>query len=135
MPIFSDSEHFYKVLVPFFNKLKDDPDMGPKVLASGLVIQFVYRDPDATITIDCPNNLIVAGQTELKADVEMSMTSETAHKFWLGKVNLIMALTKRDIVAKGPVAKILKLLPIIKNSYAMYKDYLKSIGMESAIDV
>ena len=135
MAIFNDSEHFYKVLVPFFNKLKDDPYMGPKVLASGLVIQFIYTNPDATLTIDCPNNLIIAGATELKPDVEMSMTAEVAHKFWLGKVNLVMALTKRDIVAKGPVAKILKLLPIIKNSYAMYKDYLIEIGMQSATEI
>lgn len=135
MPTFTDTEHLYKVLVPFFNRLKDDPEIGPKVIASGLVIQFQYREPEGIITIDCPNNLIIQGQTETKADVEMGMTSDTAHKFWLGKVNLVMALTKRDITAKGPVAKILKLLPIIKGSYDMYKAYLAEIGMAEAAEV
>jgi len=133
MPVFTDSDNFYSIMTPFFNKLKDDPNMGPKVLASGLIIQFVYTDPDAILTIDCPNNLIIAGPTELTATVTMSMTAKTAHRFWLGKVNLMVALTKREMVAKGPVAAIMKLLPIIKDSYAMYQQYLKDIGLEDKI--
>jgi hypothetical protein len=120
-------------MTPFFNKLKDDPNMGPKVLASGLIIQFVYSDPDAVLTIDYPNNLIIAGPTDLAPTVTMSMTAKTAHRFWLGKVNLMVALTKREMVAKGPVAAIMKLLPIIKDSYAMYQQYLKDIGLEDKI--
>ena len=49
MPVFNDSEDLYNVLTPFFNKLKDDPEIGPKVMASGLVIQFRYRNPDAVM--------------------------------------------------------------------------------------
>ena len=136
MAIFKDTEHFYSVLVPFFHRLKDHPEMGPKVLASGLIIKFEYREPDAVIMIHCPNSEIIQGDREdIKQDVTMSMTAETAHKFWLGNVNLMLAITKRQIVAKGPIAKIMKLLPIIKNSYDMYKDYLREIGMEDAIDV
>ncbi len=133
MPVFTDTENFYQVMIPFFNKLKDDPNMGPKVLASGLIIQFVYTNPDAIITIDCPNNLIIQGPTELTPTVTMSMTAQIAHRFWLGKVNLMVALTKREMVAKGPVAAIMKLLPIIKDSYAMYQQYLKDIGLEDKI--
>jgi len=39
----------------------------------------------------------------------------------------------RDIVAKGPIPTIMKLLPIIKNSYAMYEEYLKEIGKADKI--
>ena len=130
--IFRDSEHFCEVLVPFFNKLKDDPEMGPKVLASELIIQFIYREPDAIISIDCPNSAILQGEIEQEPDVTMSMAADTAHRFWLGNVNLVVAMTRREIVAKGPISKIMKLLPIIKNSYAMYREHLKDIGMEIA---
>lgn len=134
--VFKNQEHFYSVLVPFFNRLKQDPNIGPKVLATGLVIKFVYHKPDAVIAIDCPGDRVVQGEDEsLEADVTMTMDAEVAHKFWLGKINLMVALTKRQITAKGPVAKIMKLLPIIKDSYAMYAAHLKEIGMEHAIDV
>lgn len=133
MPYFKDVEHLYQILGDFFSKLKDDPEIGPKVIASGLIIQFQYKNPDAIITIHCPNNEIIIGPTEIKPDVEMSMEADTAHKFWLGKINLMIALTKGEIKAKGPIPKIMKLLPIIKGAYAMYKVYLGEKGLQEMI--
>ena len=133
MPVFNDEQHLYEILEPFFNKLKDDPEIGPKIAKSGLIIQFQYRNPDSVITIDTPNLVVIAGETELTPTVEMSMEAITAHRFWLGKVSLMVALTKREITAKGPIASIMKLLPIIKGAYAMYNEYLKEIGLEDKI--
>jgi hypothetical protein len=53
------------------------------------------------------------------------MKADVAHKFWFGKVNLVAALARRQMIAKGPVPKILKLLPAIKPSYAIYPKYLE----------
>jgi hypothetical protein len=58
----------------------------------------------------------------------MSMAADTAHKFWFGKVNLTIALTRKEIVAKGPIPKVLKLLPAIKPAYTMYPKYLDENG-------
>jgi len=133
--IFKDSDHFYNVLLPFFDRIKADPVMWPKIKNSGLTVQFRYSDPDAVITIDCPKEEIIRGEIEgMTPVVVMSMKADTAHKFWLGKLSLMVALTKRDIIAKGPIASIMKLLPVIKDSFPMYNDYLREIGMESAID-
>jgi hypothetical protein len=133
--VFNDTDHLYAVLVPFFNKLKDHEEIGPKILGSGLVIQFRYSEPDAVITIDCPQKLVIAGDDEaIKPIVTMTMKANTAHKFWLGKLSLMIALAKREIIAKGPIASTMKLLPIIKGAYSMYDGYLKEIGMEQLID-
>ena len=40
------------------------------------------------------------------------MDADTAHRFWLGKVNVTVALARGQMKAKGPVAKILKLVPL-----------------------
>jgi putative sterol carrier protein len=133
MPYFQDENQLYDVLVPFFNKLKDDEEIGPKVLASGLVIRFNYQEPNASITVDCPNSKVIPGEKELKADVEMDMLADVAHNFWHGKVNLMAALVKGDIKAKGPIPKIMKLIPVIKGAYSMYKEYLKEKGYENLI--
>jgi len=58
----------------------------------------------------------------------MTMSSDIAHKFWFGRVNLMAALTRKQMVAKGPVPKVLKLLPAIKPSYEMYPKYLVENG-------
>jgi len=54
----------------------------------------------------------------------MEINADVAHGFWLGKVNLMVAITKGDIKVKGPIPRIIKLLPI-KNVYALYKKLLK----------
>lgn len=130
MAIFKDSQELIQVLSGFFRLLADDPQVGPKLMQSKLKLQFNYREPDASLFIDLSGNdiQITANPQGLTPDVEMSMKAETAHKFWQGKVNLVMALTRREITAKGPIPKILKLLPIIKPAYALYPSYLVKIN-------
>ncbi len=130
MPYFTDSQKLENVLVGFFNLLAKDETIGPKLMASDLIIQFNYTDPDLFITIDCSGDVvdIKANDGSKKPIVSMKMKADTAHKFWFGKVNLLMALTRREITAKGPIPKILKLLPVIKPAYALYPNYLKENG-------
>lgn len=131
MPTFQSADQLKQVLGGFFELLAVDPNVGPKLLNSKLIIKFTYREPDASITIDLTGDKAVFtfDDAEKKAMVEMSMKADTAHKFWLGKVNLIIALARREITAKGPVPKILKLLPIIKPAYKLYPDYIKDKGL------
>jgi len=32
----------------------NNPEIGPKVLASGLIIKFIYHNPEAVIIVHCP---------------------------------------------------------------------------------
>ncbi len=130
MAVFESGKKFEEVLGGFFNLLGDTPLVADKLLKSDLIIRFNYTDPDCVLVIDCSGDKIDVrpGDTETKAIVEMKMKTDIAHKFWYGKVNLTMALARRQMVAKGPVPKILKLLPAIKPSYAMYPKYLDENG-------
>ncbi len=130
MSVFESREIFKEVIVGFFNLLGDTPLVADKLMASKLVIRFIYSDPDLAVVVDCSGDAVDVrpDDTDTKALVELSMKADIAHKFWFGKVNLTMALTRRQMVAKGPVPKILKLLPAIKPSYAMYPKYLDENG-------
>ena len=130
MGLFESSEKYEEMLGGFFNQLFDTPVIADKLLASNLIIRFTYSDPDVVLLIDCSGDKLELrpGDTDTKATVDMSMSADVAHKFWFGKVNLMAALTRKQMVAKGPVPKILKLLPAIKPSYAMYPKYLDDNG-------
>ena len=130
MGVFESYEKFKEVIVGFFNLLGDTPLVADKLMASKMVIRFIYSDPDLAVVVDCSGDAVDVrpDDTDTKALVEMSMKADIAHKFWFGKVNLTMALTRRQMVAKGPIPKILKLLPAIKPSYAMYPKYLDENG-------
>ena len=130
MGLFKDSETFEKMLGGFFKLMADTPEIADKLLASNLIIRFRYSDPDVVIVVDCSGDRmdVRPGDTETKEIVDMSMSADIAHKFWFGKVNLMAALTRKQMIAKGPIPKILKLLPAIKPSYAMYPKYLEENG-------
>jgi hypothetical protein len=130
MGLFESSEKFEEMLGGFFKQLFETPVIADKLLASKMIIRFTYSDPEVVLLIDCSGDKLELrpGDADTKATVDMSMSADIAHKFWFGKVNLMAALTRKQMVAKGPVPKILKLLPAIKPSYAMYPKYLDDNG-------
>lgn len=136
MSVFKNSKQFYATVGELMERAKKDPNIGPKIAKSGIVIQFRYSDPEAVQTIDArgkptqPGAFIdvINGVTDLKPDVVMSMKADVSHAFWHGKVNLIAALAKKQIVAQGPIPKILKLLPAVSPMYKMYPALLKEKG-------
>ena len=58
----------------------------------------------------------------------MSMAADTAHRFFLGHVNVTVALARGEIRARGPVAKILKLVPLVKPFFPRYEALLEAQG-------
>jgi hypothetical protein len=132
MAMFKTVEEFEKVIGGFFQLVADTPLIADKLLKSKMVIRFKYTDPDLIVVIDCSGDKAVvrAHDTDTDVIVEMSMSADIAHRFWFGMVNLTKALTRKEMVAKGPIPKVLKLLPAIKPAYAMYPQYLDANGFE-----
>jgi alcohol dehydrogenase len=133
--VFPDSETLYRVLGGFFERLKTDPQIGGPLKDSRLCVQFAFENPAATITIDARGDAVqICRGVEFdgQPEVTMTMSADFAHAFWHGRVNLVSALTRRQVIAKGNVPKTLKLLPILKPAYALYPLYLAEIGMKEA---
>jgi len=140
MPVFKDANHYYQTVGELMNRASRDPDVGPKIGKSNIVIRFVYRNPEAITTINAKDKpepgsfvSVTHGPNDLKADVTMTMDADVAHAFWHGKVNLMAALSKKQIVAEGPIPKILKLLPAVQPLYKQYPALLKELGFEEMI--
>ncbi len=133
--VFPDSETLYRVLGGFFERLKVDPQIGGPLKNARLCVQFAFENPTATMTIDARGEevrIYRGAEFSGEPEVTMRMSADFAHAFWHGQVNLVSALTRRQVVAKGNVPKTLKLLPILKPAYALYPRYLAEIGMKEA---
>ncbi|MDD5448330.1 MAG: SCP2 sterol-binding domain-containing protein, partial [Actinomycetota bacterium] len=139
MAVFKDADQVYELIGGLFERLRGNKEIAEKFASSGLVIRFVYSDPDCEIWLDAstkdPNDVkIVKGPAEgITAEVEMSMKAEVAHQFWLGNLNLMVALTRKQIVAKGPIRKIMQLLPVLKPAYEIYRNMLHERGLDELI--
>ena len=133
--IFKNSEELYEILGAFFNQLKFDEEMGRQIQNSKIIVQWEYSEPEGIVTIDATRDdpdggfyQVILGPTDIKPEIYMTMKADVAHEFWLGKVNLLAALSRRQIVAKGPIPKALKLLPAIKPAYSLYAKFLAERG-------
>jgi hypothetical protein len=141
MSVFKDYDELYVCLGKLYDESKADARIAPKIRDSHLVIQFRYEEPHAIVTIMAaapptqPGAYfdVVWGEISSKPDIEMSMKADVAHQFWHGKVNLMAALARRQIIAKGPIPKILKLLPAVEPMYEMYPRLLHELGRDDLV--
>jgi putative sterol carrier protein len=58
----------------------------------------------------------------MSPDITLIMRADTADKFWRGDYNLTVGLAKGEVKAKGPVNKILKMVPLTKPLFPVYRD-------------
>ncbi len=132
MPVFESKDKLETVIGGLFNALLDDPVVGPKYLKSDIVIKYIISDPNATMYMtpgDGKHGEIIWGSQDIKADVEMTLSADSCHAFWLQHISMPIALAKGLIKTKGPMPKVLKLLPLLKPAFAMYPDHAVSHGL------
>ena len=136
MGVYKTAEELYTYMGKIFQAGFDDPELGDRFRAVGATIRLNYRDPDSKITIDFGQGLVEFGDsTTLEPEVNLFMDADLAHRFWLGKVNVPVAMAKGQIKTKGPVGVVLKITPITKPLYEKYKDILRESGREELLTV
>ena len=131
MPYFKDADEVYRFIGRLFQDLAADDELGPKFRKADTVVQYQYRNPESQITVkmrDGQDSQVDFGETQLEPEVVMAMDADIAHRFWLGKVNVTVALARGQMRAKGPVAKILKLVPLTKPVFPRYRAMLEEAG-------
>jgi len=137
LAVFKDADEVYAYIGKLFEDLTVDEELAPKFRRANTVLQYRYREPESTITvklIEGEDGQVDLGETTLEPEVVMSMEADTAHRFWLGEVNVTVALARGQMKAKGPVAKILKLVPLTKPVFPRYRKMLEDSGREDLLE-
>lgn len=127
MPFFQTERDVYAHIGRLFVEMAQDPALAAQFQRANTVVQYRFGEPEAMITVDLREDRdprVDLGATELEPEVVMSMAADTAHRFFLGDVNVTVALARGQIGATGPVAKILKLVPLVKPFFPRYRRQL-----------
>ena len=131
MALFRDAQDVYDTLGKLFVDLAADEELGPKFRRANTIVRYDYSEPESSITVrlqdDQPGD-VDFGESAMEPEVTMTMAADTAHRFWLGEVNVTVALARGEIKAQGPVAKILALVPLAKPVFPRYKAQLEAQG-------
>lgn len=137
MAYFKDAQEVYDMLGRLFVEIANDDELAPKFRKANTIVRYEYRNPESAITVRLQEGQpgdVDFGESEMEPEVTMSMEADTAHRFWLGKVNVTVALARGQITAKGPVAKILKLVPLAKPIFPRYVAQLQSQGRQDLVE-
>jgi hypothetical protein len=124
MPYFGSAEEVYKYVGGVFRAAAEHDQVGPQLAAADLNLQLYYSNPDSKLTIRFtePKLRVEEDNDDPNADVKLFMPADLADKYWRGEYNVAVGLAKGQVKAKGPVNKILKLVPLTKPLFPMYKD-------------
>jgi hypothetical protein len=130
MAEFNSPQEFREVMDRTFALMRDDDDMGPKLRDADTPQRFEFTDLDLVVNIragaeDEPNLAWEwTDDIDWEPKVRMSMSSETANKYFQGKENVAVAIARRRIKAGGDVKAALAIIPITKPLYARYREMI-----------
>ena len=111
-----------------------DEEIGPRLVATGIVLRFDFTEPEAVVVVDMANQAVHKGEIEGRdASASMAMTCETANAYWQGKVNLPFAMARGKIKVNGQVADLLKIAPMGKKLFPVYVERLKDDGRQDLL--
>jgi hypothetical protein len=132
MAEFNSSSEFREVMDKVFTIMSTDPDMGPKLRDARVPQRFEFPDQDAVVNITYDDgggdqNLRWqwSDDVEWEPQVQMTMDSEVANKYFQGKENVPIAIARRRIKSSGDMKAALKLIPITKPVFAQYRELLE----------
>ena len=125
MAIFETSDQLYSYISELFEEIATLPEAQEALKTLALCVRFHYTMPDCVLTLTAANGEYTISQdvsSDVTPDVELSMTGDVAHKFWTGELNVMGAITTREIGIAGSLGKIMRLTPLIKVAIHHNKD-------------
>jgi hypothetical protein len=130
MSVFKSPQEFREVMDRTFTLMSEDSDMGPRLREADTPQRFEFTDYEMVVNIragtDSEPNLIWEWTDEVPWEpaVRMTMSSETANRYFQGKENVAIAIARRRIKAGGDVKAALAIIPITKPLFAMYREMI-----------
>jgi hypothetical protein len=131
---FKSPEEFREVIDKTFTIMSTDSEMGPKLRDAETPQRFEFPDLDLVVNItyapevEDGNHLrwVWSDDPPWEPEVEMTMDSDIANRYFQGKENVAVALARRRIKSAGNVKKALALIPISKPVFERYRAMIEA---------
>jgi len=131
--MFESDSQFREVMDRTFALMSEDADMGPKLKDANVPQRFEFDDVALVVNMRAARegeegNLHWewSDSVDWEPKVRMTMSSETANKYFQGKENVAMAIARRRIKTGGDVKAALSLIPITKPVYERYREMVQA---------
>jgi hypothetical protein len=130
---FKSADECREVIGRAFELMSRDPVMGPKLRDAEAPQRWAFPDLDLVVNV---TGHLEGGRENLRwewsddvdwqPEVEMTMDSAIANRYFQGKENIAMSVARRRIKTSGNVKKALALVPVTKPVFPLYRAMLES---------
>ncbi len=129
---FKSDDEFKDAMDAVMSLMNDDADMGPKLRDADVPQQFDFDDVELVLNVRATRDGEEGNlhwewgeDADWDSKVRMTMSSETAIKYFQGKENVPIAIARRRIKTGGDVKAALALIPITKPVYAQFRSVVE----------
>ena len=135
MSTFATADEVYATIGTFMQEVTREPDMRPKFVAAQTSFRVTYTDPAAVMTVDCTQDppVVTLGESDTPAEIDLGMSADDGHAFWMGQLNMTVALAKKKVRVAGPMSKMMKLLPAMRPAFPKYRAFIAERGVDSGV--
>ncbi len=124
MGYFKDTNHMYEFLEDLWKYIVFESGIGEKMREYEVSYKYILTEPDGYLYVDS-DTVITGEEANRKAVITMELSGDNVVKFWTKQLSLPVALATRKIKSKGPLPKVLKMLPALKPVYEIFPQYCK----------
>jgi hypothetical protein len=130
---FQNSSEVSRYIGGIFEEAFNDPEIGPRLTATGIVLRFAFSEPDTVLVVDMGGGTVGDGSGQPEPTATMVMKAAVGNAYWQGQVNLPLAMAKNRIAVQGNVAALLKLAPLSKKLIPVYVQALRRDGRDDLL--
>jgi hypothetical protein len=125
---FASPQEFRDVMDRVFRMMSEDPETGPRLRDADVAERFEFVDVELVLNVRAGRagesaNLYWQWSDEVdwSPKVRMTMSSQTANRYFQGRENVLYAIARRRIKTGGDIRAALELIPITKPIYERYR--------------
>ncbi len=134
---FRDPQEFQKVFEHVFVLMNEHPEVGRPLRDAHAPHRFVFKDLGLELNVTAAPDSEerngrylqwVWGPADWKPTITLTMSSETANRFFQGKENVAIAVALGRVKVSGPLPTILRLAPVTGAIHPVYRRWLEQSG-------
>ncbi|MCA9973145.1 MAG: SCP2 sterol-binding domain-containing protein [Anaerolineales bacterium] len=132
MAFFRTTKQLYVVVEQlFFRIMEEDARAGEAMASSRMLVHMQTTEPEGLIVINGRVQPVrfLFGVNESSPDLQVTLSGDALHQILLGELGLRQAMSLKQLQVKGPIFKMMLLLPLFQHTQRIYPTILREQGL------
>jgi hypothetical protein len=129
MGVYKDADQVIEVFGGLLEELLQGEKIKRKLMKNNLIMKFIMSDPEVVIWASHDQLLFGEEAAGKDANLIMEYPTDLAHRFYLKKISIGSLAGLKEVKIKGPLPKLMALVPLLNLLFEKYPDKCKEHGI------